>query len=234
MSQTYSVVFAGELIEGFEVESVKKAFADIFQVKDENVQKYFSGKPRVVKRNLDEETAARYQRVFAKYGANVEVLKSVNQAVAKDIESIKRPVTNEATATKTAVNKTAATGTAATRTAATRTAASKMPAPKKVTRSKLDKKAVENTIQKFHAPVDPSANLIAQGRERQAAKMSRIEIAEESRSTSIFYAGLAAIGFGLVDGAMTYLGGSFEVLELWTSVLAVTIGSIMLFSSNAK
>ena len=208
MSHTYSVVFAGELIEGFEIESVKKAFADIFQVKNENVQKYFTGKPRVVKKNLDEETAARYQRVFAKYGANVEVLKNAAE-VSKTVEPVTQPVAKQVSSRK-------------------------VPAVKKITRSKIDQKAVENTIQKFHAPVDPSANLIAQGRERQAAKMSRIELAEESRNKSIFYAGLAAIGFGAVNGTMSLLGSSFEIIQLWPSASAALIGSIMLFSSNAK
>lgn len=218
MSHTYSVVFAGELIEGFEIESVKKAFADIFQVKNENVQKYFSGKPRVVKKNLDEETAARYQRVFAKYGANVEVLKNSKSAEPSAVKKVE----------KTPLNKPVV------KTAELEETAKKLPPVKKVTRSKLEKKDVEKTIEKFYAPVDPNANLIAQGRERKAAKMARIEIADESRSKSTLYAGIAAISFGLVDGTMSSLGANFELIQLWTSASAILIGAVMIFSSNAK
>ncbi|MEE8483174.1 MAG: hypothetical protein V3S46_01145 [Nitrospinota bacterium] len=70
----YIVVFKGRLAEGKEPESVKKKLADIFKLKAKTVEKFFSGKMCIIKKDVELKTAQKIQFYFEKAGAVCEVM----------------------------------------------------------------------------------------------------------------------------------------------------------------
>ena len=84
-SVTYAIVFSGEIVEGFQVISVKAHMAKLLKADAEKMQALFSGKTIVLKRTTDKAEAARYVSVLKKAGASVRVkiIKSDPAAAAK-------------------------------------------------------------------------------------------------------------------------------------------------------
>lgn len=70
---TYAIVFSGEIVEGFQVISVKAHLAKMLKASPEKMQVLFSGKPIVLKRTTDKAEAAKYGGALKKVGANVKV-----------------------------------------------------------------------------------------------------------------------------------------------------------------
>ncbi len=70
----YVVVFKGKISEGNEPEIVKKKLADIFKLKAETVEKFFSGNMCIVKKDVELKTAQKIQFNFEKAGAICEVM----------------------------------------------------------------------------------------------------------------------------------------------------------------
>ncbi|MDX1610221.1 MAG: hypothetical protein R3225_08890 [Halofilum sp. (in: g-proteobacteria)] len=69
----YQVVFRGELVGDRPEETVKQQLAALFKMPPEKVEALFSGKPVVVKRNLDQATARKFEAAFRKAGAVCEL-----------------------------------------------------------------------------------------------------------------------------------------------------------------
>jgi uncharacterized membrane protein YjgN (DUF898 family) len=69
---TYDVIFAGEVLDGFSPEDVKKEFARLFKQSDERVEKIFLAPRAVLKSGLDETAARRYLKVLSAAGASVQ------------------------------------------------------------------------------------------------------------------------------------------------------------------
>ncbi len=86
MSDLYSVVITGELIKGFEQEAVKSSFAELFKLEQQKAQSYFTGKPKVLKRLVDHQTANKYRTRIERLGALVE-LRKVAAVAAPQVES---------------------------------------------------------------------------------------------------------------------------------------------------
>ncbi|MAT84166.1 MAG: hypothetical protein CMQ43_05700 [Gammaproteobacteria bacterium] len=74
MSERYKLVFRGEVLEGQHPAVVRKRLGESAGFADDALDKLFSGRPVVVKREADTATAARYQAVFRKAGARLRVL----------------------------------------------------------------------------------------------------------------------------------------------------------------
>ena len=72
-SVTYAIVFNGEIVEGFEIISVKAHMAKMLKADADKMQTLFSGKPIVLKRTADKAEAAKYGTALKKVGANVRV-----------------------------------------------------------------------------------------------------------------------------------------------------------------
>jgi hypothetical protein len=70
---TYAIVFSGEIVEGFQVISVKAHLAKMLKASPEKMQVLFSGKPIVLKRTADKAEAAKYGSALKKVGADVKV-----------------------------------------------------------------------------------------------------------------------------------------------------------------
>lgn len=69
----FQVVFRGELTGERSEDEVRQQLAALFRMPDEKVAALFSGRPIVVKRNLDEATARKFEAAFRKAGAVCEI-----------------------------------------------------------------------------------------------------------------------------------------------------------------
>lgn len=70
----YQVVFEGKLTGELPPDEVKRNLSALFKMKAEQVDALFSGKPVVIKRDIDQATALKYQAAFKKAGAICSVL----------------------------------------------------------------------------------------------------------------------------------------------------------------
>jgi glutaredoxin len=67
--QLYRVVFEGEILEGSQVQEVKRALAKLYNKREDQVEHYFSGKRLTVKKDVDYETAMKYVKAYERAGA---------------------------------------------------------------------------------------------------------------------------------------------------------------------
>jgi hypothetical protein len=65
----YRVVFEGEILEGSQVQEVKRALAKLYNRTEDQVERYFSGKRLTVKKDVDYETAMKYVKAYERAGA---------------------------------------------------------------------------------------------------------------------------------------------------------------------
>lgn len=71
--QLFEVVFRGDVEPGQSVVNVKEGLAKLFNAEASRIDQMFSGKPVVIKANLDEDTAHHYQSSLKKVGAIVDI-----------------------------------------------------------------------------------------------------------------------------------------------------------------
>ena len=69
----FEVIFRGDVVPGQSVLEVKSRLAELFGVPPAKVEQMFSGRPVVIKRDLDEGAAARYRAVLKDAGALVDI-----------------------------------------------------------------------------------------------------------------------------------------------------------------
>jgi hypothetical protein len=74
MGDFYKLVFRGEVLEGQHPAVVRKRLSEAADFNDAALDKLFSGRPVVLKREADTATAARFQALFRKAGARLRVL----------------------------------------------------------------------------------------------------------------------------------------------------------------
>lgn len=74
MTTTYQLIFRGETLEGQHPAVVRKRLALALKLDDARIQALFSGGAVVVRKSVDEETAAKFQAVFRKAGARLRVV----------------------------------------------------------------------------------------------------------------------------------------------------------------
>lgn len=70
----YEVVFEGGLVDGADPGAVRDNVARLFKMDAGRLDKLFSGKRYIIKRNLDKETALKYQLAMRKAGAVCRIL----------------------------------------------------------------------------------------------------------------------------------------------------------------
>ncbi len=73
MDERYRLIFRGELLDGQHRAVVKRRLAELLKLQDAQVDRLFGGKPVILKRDVDRETAARYQALFKKAGGRLRV-----------------------------------------------------------------------------------------------------------------------------------------------------------------
>ncbi len=71
--QLFEIAFSGQIVEGADLETVKQHIAKIFKADDKRLEQLFSGQRVLIKRQVDEITAAKYRGAFQKAGAMCEV-----------------------------------------------------------------------------------------------------------------------------------------------------------------
>ncbi len=78
MEARYNVYFAGQLRAGHDLASVRDQLARLFKADTATLDKLFSGKTQLVKRDCDKATALKYQQAMEQAGA-VPIIKSLAQ-----------------------------------------------------------------------------------------------------------------------------------------------------------
>ena len=69
MQPLYDVCFAGQLLEGQELQSVRDKIQKLFNANPETLEKLFSGKTQILKRGCDKATALKYKKAMETAGA---------------------------------------------------------------------------------------------------------------------------------------------------------------------
>jgi hypothetical protein len=82
----YEIAFAGQLVPGAQLESVKANLAKLFQADAQRIALLFSGRRIVIKNNLDATGAEKYRSTLLRAGALVEV-----RDMAEEIELAASP-----------------------------------------------------------------------------------------------------------------------------------------------
>ena len=69
MSERYDVCFSGQVLEGYDAETVRNRLCKLFKTDEATVDKLFSGKTQIVKRGCDKATALQYKKAMENAGA---------------------------------------------------------------------------------------------------------------------------------------------------------------------
>ena len=69
----YQVIFSGNIIDGAELDMVKRNVARVFKLDAEQVEKLFCGRRLILKKQIDQDTAEKYQAMMQRAGAICEV-----------------------------------------------------------------------------------------------------------------------------------------------------------------
>lgn len=85
--ELYEVAFYGEIVEGAELDQVKAKVAAMFKADAAKLAQLFSGKRVVIKKNIDQATAKKYQSALQNAGAQCEVKPLVDAVQAMPNES---------------------------------------------------------------------------------------------------------------------------------------------------
>ncbi len=87
MSESYNIYFAGELLPEHDASEVRARLAKLFNANDATLDKLFSGKRQLIKRDCDKATALKYKQAMEKAGAKPVVTRSGESAEAQPADS---------------------------------------------------------------------------------------------------------------------------------------------------
>lgn len=105
--QLFEVVFRGDVEPGQSVVTVKEGLAKLFNAEASRIDQMFSGKPVVIKANLDEETARHYQSSLKKVGALADIRPVKSVSPVKDSNNeMPDSTSNDQDSSSTILNKT--------------------------------------------------------------------------------------------------------------------------------
>ncbi len=79
MEERYNVYFAGQLMAGFDARVVRDKLAKIFNADQATLDKLFSGKAQLIKRDCDAATAEKYKQALERAGA-IPIIKNAATA----------------------------------------------------------------------------------------------------------------------------------------------------------
>lgn len=92
MSETYSVVLTGSVLNDQPLEEVKAKVAEAFKLKAPQLDKLFSGKPVAIKRGLDKKQAVKLSARIQQLGAHVVIKAVADKPVVPKAEPEQKPV----------------------------------------------------------------------------------------------------------------------------------------------
>ncbi len=82
MANSYKLIYRGEVQEGQHAAVVKKRLGKLLKLEGDRLEMLFTGKAVVLKKSVDEATAARFQAAFKKSGAVLRVARNAGDGVA--------------------------------------------------------------------------------------------------------------------------------------------------------
>lgn len=86
MNERYDVCFAGQILDGYDPDSVRNKLAKLFNADQPTLDLLFSGKTQLVKRDCDHATALQYKSAMERAGAL-----PVIEVVAAEAETVNEP-----------------------------------------------------------------------------------------------------------------------------------------------
>ena len=95
--ELFEITFSGEIIEGADLDKVKRNIAQMFKADEARIAQMFSGHRVVIKRQLDATTAAKYRGAFQKAGALCEV-RAIPQTMAQEPDAVTTPAPSPSSA----------------------------------------------------------------------------------------------------------------------------------------
>lgn len=81
---TYDVSFSGKLVDGADPSEVKNNVAKLFKTDVRKIEVMFSGKRVVIKRNLDQQSALKYQLAMKNIGAICDLTENQEEPVVQE------------------------------------------------------------------------------------------------------------------------------------------------------
>ncbi|MGS2723653.1 hypothetical protein ACVBEJ_07885 [Porticoccus sp. GXU_MW_L64] len=94
-SSLLEIVFRGDIVPGNTMVEVRENLRELFKADDAQLAKLFSGRPVVIRRNLDEQSANRYQQAMERAGAVVQVRQGGATAKVKTTQDGKQPAEDD-------------------------------------------------------------------------------------------------------------------------------------------
>ena len=94
-SPRYDIYFRGEIAEGQDLSVVKANLAKIFQADENKIASLFSGKACLLKKEIDKETALKYQTALKKAGAKIIIKTSQAQNATPTPQTTAKPSLKE-------------------------------------------------------------------------------------------------------------------------------------------
>ena len=86
MKNHYNIVFEGKTVPGKEIDLVKKALMNILKADDQSIDRLFSGKRVLIRKNVEASTAKKFRKAFEDVGAvcNLEQVKISDEVSASN------------------------------------------------------------------------------------------------------------------------------------------------------
>ena len=105
MSNTFEVVFSGEVLDGYDPAETRAKVGKLFNADEAKIARLFSGNSVVIKKNLDQATANKYVGAFKNAGAKAIARDTAAPPVAEveEIQAAAPPPAEPAPAAKPAV-----------------------------------------------------------------------------------------------------------------------------------
>lgn len=101
MDGMYRLVFRGEILDGQHRAVVKRRLKELLNLSDSQVETLFAEGPVVIKRNVDEATAKKYQVLFKKAGGRLRAMPAAKGARPVAVPATAVEATSETTSETT-------------------------------------------------------------------------------------------------------------------------------------
>ena len=84
MQETYNIYFAGEIADGESLHEVRRRVGALFNAREATLDKLFSGRTQLIKRNCSHEEALKYQSAMQRAGAVATISRTNDTAGTGD------------------------------------------------------------------------------------------------------------------------------------------------------
>lgn len=74
--ERFNIYFAGEVLDGFDAAAVRRGLGALFNVRDDTLDKLFSGATQLLRRGCDRDEALRYKAAMERVGARPRITRN--------------------------------------------------------------------------------------------------------------------------------------------------------------